>query len=316
MKRAELDGGGAVRVVFMGTPAFAVPSLDALLTSSDVVCVYARPDGRAGRGQRVTAPAVKQRAIDVGVRVEQPVSLRDPLAIDALRALAPDLIVVAAYGTILPPEIIDMPALGCVNVHASLLPRWRGAAPVQRAILAGDELAGVSIMRMEEGLDTGPWCVRVSTPVDGKTAAELTSELSLLGAGALMAALPCIVAGECTWTPQVDADATYAAKVTPADVALEPALPVVDAWRRVRSSGPSAACRALIGDRRVTIVTAEPIDRSVAPGHVLTDDGLVLGFADGALRVDALVPEGRSAMAAADWLRGARLTSDTSWSRS
>jgi len=300
----------------MGTPTFAVPTLDALLGSHDVAAVYTRPDAGAGRGRRVTASAIKVRALEVGVPIRQPVTLRDPATIEVLRGFSPDIIVVAAYGAILPREVIDMPRLGCVNVHASLLPRWRGAAPIQRAILAGDELAGVSIMRMEEGLDTGPWCSQASTCIDDKNAAELTAELATLGAAALERVLPSIAAGTCVWKPQDDDEATYAAKLTAADVALEPELSVEDAWRRVRASGPSAPCRAVVDGRRITVLAARPAPSSVPATSVASDGPLVLGLADGALLIETLVPEGRSAMAAADWLRGARLSPDSHWSAS
>ena len=300
----------------MGTPAFAVPSLDTLLGSHDVVAVYTRPDAASGRGRRMTASPVKVRALEVGVPVEQPLTLRDPAAIEVLRGFAADIIVVAAYGAVLPLEAIDMPRLGCVNVHASLLPRWRGAAPIQRAILAGDELVGVSIMRMEEGLDTGPWCSQASVPTDGKSATVLTAELAALGARMLETALPLIAAGKCAWEPQDDDASTYAAKLTSADVALEPGLGVDAAWRRVRASGPSAPCRAVIDGRRITVLAARPCSSPVAPGSVSHEGQLVLGLADGALLIETLVPEGRSSMPAVDWLRGARLASDSHWSSS
>jgi methionyl-tRNA formyltransferase len=298
----------------MGTPPFAVPSLDVLLDAHEVVAVYTRPDAATGRGRRITASAVKKRALETGVSVEQPTSLRDPDAVASIGALGADLIVVAAYGAVLPPEVLEMPRFGCINVHASLLPRWRGAAPVQRAILAGDELTGVSIMRMEEGLDTGPWCEQVSTIVDGKNAAQLTSELARLGAEALLATIARIATGECEWTAQDDAMATYAPKIAPADVALHPGLTVHDAWRRVRASGASAPCRLAIGGRRVTLVSAALSPRDARSGRVLTEGFLDLGLADGALRVVALVPQGRAPMAASDWLRGARLGPDVTWS--
>ena len=226
----------------MGTPAFAVPTLDALLDAHEVVAVYTRPDAGSGRGRRVATSPVKQRAHDACIPVEQPASMRDAAAVSGLRSYAPDLIVVAAYGAILPPDVIDLPRLGCVNVHASLLPAWRGAAPIQRAILAGDALAGVSIMRMEAGLDTGPICSTWSTPVGDKDATSLTSELALMGAKLLTDKLPLIASGEVRWAAQDDSLATYASKVTALDVALDPGLTVDDAWRRVRASGPSAPC--------------------------------------------------------------------------
>jgi methionyl-tRNA formyltransferase len=305
-----------MRIVFMGTPAFAVPSLDAMLDSNEVVAAYTRPDAASGRGRRVSASAVKLRALEVAIPVEQPLSLRDDAAFEALRSYAPDLIVVAAYGAILPPAVIDLPRLGCVNVHASLLPAWRGAAPIQRGILAGDVLAGVSIMRMEEGLDTGPVCATRSTPVDGKDAVSLTIELASLGARLLSEVLSQLGSDACDWRRQDDAAATYAAKITAADVALEPGLTVERAWRRVRASGPSAPCRALVDGRRITILTAEPSPTVIAPGAVATDDGLELGMSDGTLRISRLTPEGRGAMGASDWLRGARLAPDSHWSAS
>ena len=300
----------------MGTPAFAVPTLDALLDAHEVVAVYTRPDAVSGRGRRVSPSAVKRRALEAAIPVEQPASLRDETGIGVLRCYAPDLIVVAAYGAILPPGIIDLPRLGCVNVHASLLPAWRGAAPIQRGILAGDVLAGISIMRMEEGLDTGPVCATRSTPVDDKDTASLTTELASVGARLLSEVLPLIAAGTCEWRAQDDARATYATKMTALDVALHPGLTVEDAWRRVRASGPSAPCRALVDGRRVTILSAKPSTAVAAPGSVVTGEGLELGMSDGTLRIETLTPEGRSAMAATDWLRGARLAPDSHWSAS
>jgi methionyl-tRNA formyltransferase len=298
----------------MGTPAFAVPPLDALLDAHDVVAIYSRPDAAAGRGRHITASAVKARALEAGMPVGQPASLRDPDVVASIRALAPDLIVVAAYGAILPPEVLETPRFGCINVHASLLPRWRGAAPIQRAILAGDDLTGVSIMRMEKGLDTGPWCDQLSTPVDGKYAAGLTAELADLGAKALLATIPGIASGECEWTFQDAASATYAQKISATDVALHPELSIDDAWRRVRASGASAPCRAAIDGRRITVVAADPSARAVPPGRVSADGALDIGLRDGALRLATLIPQGRAPMTALDWLRGARLGPDVTWS--
>jgi methionyl-tRNA formyltransferase len=302
-----------VRVVFMGTPSFAVPSLEALLRDHEVVAVYTRPDAAKGRGRHLVASPVKERALDAGLRVEQPRTLRDPESIAALRELRPDLIVVAAYGAILPPDVIDLPPLGCLNVHASLLPRWRGAAPIPRAIMAGDTETGVSIMRMEAGLDTGPWCLQVATSVGGKTTADLTGELARLGAGALSEALALTADGRCEWTVQDESRVTYAAKVSAADVALEPGLSVTEALRRVHASGSTAPSRVLVGGRRFVIVSASAADIDVPQRGVATQAGLTLGFADGALHIDTLVPEGRSAMPSEAYLRGARLSADTTW---
>ncbi|HEY5549319.1 MAG TPA: methionyl-tRNA formyltransferase [Coriobacteriia bacterium] len=303
-----------MRVVFMGTPSFAVPSLEALLRDHEVVAVYTRPDAAKGRGRRLTASPVKERAIRDGIRVEQPRNLRDPEYADVLRSLRPDAIVVAAYGVILPSEIIELPRLGCFNVHASLLPRWRGAAPIQRAILADDVETGVSIMRMEAGLDTGPWCIQAATPVGAKTTAQLTDELAELGATVLLAALELLARDGCEWVAQDEALVTYAAKVTAADVALAPELTVGEALRRVRASGPTAPSRMCIAGRSFVVVSATVSDLRPALAGVATDAGLTLGLADGALRLDVIVPEGRSAMPSEAYLRGARLSADESWS--
>lgn len=297
----------------MGTPAFAVPTLDVLLRDHDVAAVYTRPDAASGRGRRIVFSPVKERAIEAGVPVEQPATLKGPEAAGRLAAYAPDVVVVAAYGLILPQAVLDVPPLGCVNVHASLLPRWRGAAPVQRAILAGDEVSGVSIMRMEAGLDTGPYALQASLDIRGLEADELTARLARLGAGALgeyLAAPP----GTLPWVAQDDALATYAEKVTAADVALAPELGVADAVRRVRASTRSAPARATVGGRRVVVLDCEPADAPPAPGEAGCVRDLVLGLADGAVRVTRLVPEGKQAMAGADWLRGARLPDPCTWS--
>jgi methionyl-tRNA formyltransferase len=302
-----------VRVVFMGTPAFAVPSLSALLGRHDVAVVYTRPDRPTGRGRRPANPPVKEVALEAGVPVEQPATLREPGAADRLAGYRPDVVVVAAYGAILPPEFLAVPRLGCVNVHASLLPRWRGAAPVQRAILAGDDTSGVSIMRMEEGLDTGPWAIQMATAVDDHSAAALTGELAVLGADALMLALDALEEGTLVWTPQDESRATYASKVTSADVALSPGLCVQDALRRVRASGPSAPCRVQVGGRVLVVTAAEEASDALAQGTASSERDLVLGFADGAIRLLEVVPEGRPKMQGAAFARGARL-GDCTWS--
>jgi methionyl-tRNA formyltransferase len=303
-----------MRVAFMGTPAFAVPSLDALLTRHEVVAVYTRPDRASGRGRHIVPSLVKRRAEAVGIPVEQPVSLRDPESARHVATYAPDVIVVAAYGLILPAEILEIPALGCVNVHGSLLPRWRGAAPVQRAILAGDATTGVSIMRMEVGLDTGPWCVQAPVVVDDKSAAVLTDELASVGADALLRALDAIERGDAVWTPQDDTLVTYADKITAADVALSPDLTVETALRRVRAAGPSAPCRLSLSGKRLVALEASRSGASLPPGAAACVREIELGLADGAIRLDVLVPEGRSSMTGDAFARGARLGDPCTWS--
>ena len=216
-----------MRIVFMGTPEFAVPSLESLAEVHEVVAAFTRPDAVSGRGGKTRPSPVAEAADLLGIPVFKPVSLRTSEVQEHLASLRPDVIVVAAYGLILPTGVLGIPPLGCVNVHGSLLPRWRGAAPVQRAILAGDERTGVSIMRMEEGLDTGPYCAVDSTSVDEKNSEELTAELAIMGAALLISSLAAMDSAECVWCAQDDSLATYADKITRADVTLEPALDAV-----------------------------------------------------------------------------------------
>jgi methionyl-tRNA formyltransferase len=297
-----------MRVVFMGTPAFAVPSLRSLTDRHHVVGVFSRPDAPTGRGRRLTPSAVSSFATEHGLPLFTPPGLKDPSVLDTLRSLAPDILVVAAYGVILPPSVLDAGPLGAVNVHASLLPRWRGAAPIARAILAGDEETGVSIMRMEEGLDTGPWCLQRRVAVDDHTTSSLTALLADEGAEALCDALHGMAAGTVVWHEQDDAAATYAAKITRADVALDPAMAVTEAWRRVRASTPQAPSRCLVAGHEVTLLEAAASPEPLASAAVrATKRGLALGFADGALGVVRLTPAGRGPMDGAAWARGARI---------
>lgn len=299
-------------VVFMGTPGFAVPVLRALAGAHRVLAVYTRPDAASGRGSRLLPPPVKSVALELGLPVRQPATLRDPQVRAELAALRPDVVCVAAYGAILPPEVLAIPRHGCLNVHASLLPRWRGAAPIQRAILAGDATAGASIMRMEAGLDTGPWALQTRTPVGDATAAELTARLAELGASALLEVLSRL--DDVVWVTQDDADATYASKVTRADVALSPDLPAEDALRRVRASGASAPARLVVADRVLTVVAASRATAPVRAGVVLaTPQALLIGMADAALSLDVVRPAGRGDMPGAAWARGARLSADAIW---
>jgi methionyl-tRNA formyltransferase len=305
-----------VRIIFMGTPEFAVPSLRALTREHEVTAVYTRPDAVSGRGTATRPAPVKQAATELGLAVEQPSSLRDTDAQRTLEAYAPEVCVVAAYGLILPPAVLAIPPLGCVNVHGSLLPRWRGAAPVQRAILAGDTVTGVSIMQMEEGLDTGPFCEVESIEIADKNADQVLRELADAGAEALIRALRLMEAGGCTWTVQDEACATYAAKITKTEVALHPELNVDEALRRVRASGAQAPSRATIEGKGVTVTSAEPAQQVVGPGSVAVNSGeVLLGLADGALRVKTLKPDGKRDMVAVDWARGLRLEPGAQWAR-
>jgi len=303
-----------MRVVFMGTPAFAVPSLRLLDRDHDVVGVYTRPDAASGRGSTLRPSPVKETALELGLRVLQPTTLRDVQQQATLAAIAPDLIVVAAYGLILPVEVLEVPRLGCVNVHASLLPRWRGAAPIQRAVLAGDAETGVSIMRMEEGLDTGPFCETISTEVGSKTANDLTAELAQLGADALARSLPRIAAGTCEWIEQDEASVTYAEKIRKDDVTIAPDLPVVEALRRVRASTPQAPARIEVAGRGATVLSADVHELQLAPGAIAClKRALLIGLSDGTLCLGRVKPDGKSEMDGCDWARGARIGPEATW---
>lgn len=302
-----------MRVVFMGTPAFAVPSLQALAKRHEVVAVYTRQDRASGRGGAARPSAVKEAALALGIPVHQPSTLRGD-TVSEIAALAPDVICVAAFGMLLPPEVLAIPPHGCINVHASLLPAYRGAAPIQRAILAGDDEAGVSIMRMEEGLDTGPYALQRAIPADDLYAQQLESALAELGATALLEALELIEAGTVRWVPQDPERATYAAKVTKDDTALHPDLTVAEAYARVRAATRRAPARACVGDRELTVVRAHPLPPAVASGGVcMLDDTPTLGFADGCLALDTVRPAGKGDMSGRDWARGARMAADACW---
>jgi methionyl-tRNA formyltransferase len=303
-----------MRLVFMGTPEFAAVVLDSCLGAHDVVAVYTRADAISGRGRTLRPSPVKELATTRGIPVRQPPTLRDVDEQAVLAKLSPDVIVVAAYGLILPREVLHLPPYGCANVHASLLPRWRGAAPVQRAILAGDGKTGVSIMRMEEGLDTGPYDTVIEVPVDDLTTEALTEVLAEAGAIALLRTLDRIERGEVQWIEQDDAEATYADKVTRADVALRPSDSVDVALRKVRASTSQAASRLEVDARPVTVLEARRSGSQLAPGSVtLAHGGLELGVGNGAILVTRLKPDGRSEMDAAAWARGARLSDSPGW---
>jgi methionyl-tRNA formyltransferase len=303
-----------VRVVFMGTPAFAVPALDRIAERHEIVAAYTSPDRPAGRGGRPRTSAVKDAAQRLGIPVAQPETLRDTYEVERLRELAPHVVCVAAYGLLLPRDVLDVPDLGALNVHASLLPRHRGAAPVERAVLEGDEMTGVSIMRMEETLDTGPVAARASIAVEDMSADALLKVLAELGAELLVAVLDDLVAGTVVWEAQDDAAATYAEKITKEDVRLEPRLAVGEALRRVRASSKRAAARVSACDTELRVMAARPSDRHVRPGEFEVADGtLVLGFTDGALEILEVHPANRAAMSAEAFVCGTKGATTGSW---
>lgn len=298
-----------MRIVFMGTPDFAVPSLRALAAAHDVALVLTRPDAVRSRGKKLEPSPVKAAALELGLPVLEAKRM-EPEVVDALRAARADVFCVAAYGCILPDEVLTMAPLGCVNVHASLLPRWRGAAPIQRAILAGDAEAGVSIMRIGHGVDTGAYCAQASYSVAGKSADELTSELAELGAGLLLEVLPGLAAGTVSWTEQDEALVTHAAKIQKAELRLDPAVSAADNERRALASSDAAPARCMLAGKPVRVLAARvaPVSGAVlAAGELAIQGGRVLlGCGEGALEVLELKPDGKRAMDAAAWAAGQR----------
>lgn len=302
-----------MRVVFMGTPKLAADILVEIAQQHEVVCVYTRPDAVRGRGAKLEPSPVKAAAERLGIPVRTATSLRDAEEQAHLAELAPDAICVAAYGCILPREVLEIPRYGCLNVHASLLPRWRGAAPIERAILAGDEQTGVCIMRMEEGLDTGPYCVRRATEVEGKSAAELTDELANLGARALLTGLSVVEQGGAEWTFQDDAAATYAEKLAKDELYPDPAEPAAAMVRKVLASSEAHPARAVIAGRSATVErVALPDDERAAALCDGLEQGAVrfaakrlfLGTDDGAVEVLSLKPDGKKSMDARAFAAG------------
>jgi methionyl-tRNA formyltransferase len=260
-------------IVFAGTPRFAVPALETLLKGPHrVVAVYTQPDRPAGRGRRLTASPVKELALAAGVPVEQPARLRGEAEVRALAGYAPDVMVVVAYGLLLPLSVLEVPALGCVNIHASLLPRWRGAAPIQRAIEAGDLETGVTIMSMDQGLDTGPILDRVVTPIGPHdTAGALHDRLASIGAAELARSLERLAAGTLIPQAQSDEGATYARKIEKEEARLDFARPAVELDRQIRAFNPWPIAETTLRGVQLRIHAAEPVERpsAAAPGTVV-----------------------------------------------
>jgi len=312
-----------MRIIFMGTPAFAVPTLDALADAGHtIVAAYSQPPRPGGRRGRDLVPSpVQQRAEERGIAVRTPVSLKSPEEQAAFAAIDADVAVVAAYGLILPRAVLEAPRLGCLNVHGSLLPRWRGAAPIQRAILAGDAETGVGIMQMEAGLDTGPVRLEGRTPIDGKTAGELTDELAVLGARLMVEVLADFDAYPAIAQPE--AGVTYAAKIAKEETRLDFAQDAAVVERRIRAFNPPGAWFEANGERvrvltatvvsvRAELVEGLPSSReeqgsastsSARTGMVL-DDQLTIACASGAIRPVLVQRAGRGVMPTADLLRG------------
>ena len=293
-----------MRVIFMGTPDFAVGVLDALIEADhDIAAVYTQPPRRAGRGKKERPTPVGARAAELGLEVRTPLNFRDAADREALAALNADVAVVVAYGLLLPQAVLDAPRHGCFNLHASLLPRWRGAAPIQRAIMAGDAETGVCVMRMEAGLDTGPVALTARTPIAaGDTAATLHDRLAEIGAPLMVEALAMLKAGTLTLTPQPEVG-VYAPKIDKAEAKIDWSRPAAEVDRTIRGLSPFPGAWFELGGERVKALLSVCADGAGAPGEAV-DDALMIACGEGAVRLLRLQKAGKGALGATDFLRG------------
>jgi methionyl-tRNA formyltransferase len=303
-----------MRLVFMGSPQFAVPPLEQLLASKyQLAAVYTQPDRPAGRGRGLAASPVKQAARARGLTVVQPASLRAAGVVERLGGFKPDVIVVAAFGQLLPKSVLALPRLGCLNIHPSLLPRFRGASPVASAILAGDDFSGVSIMVMDEGLDTGPVLARAQIPISPRdTTGSLSARLSWLGAQLLGEILAGWSRGERTPQPQDESRATYCGPIAKEEGEIDWRQPAIDIWRRVRAFNPWPGCYTRWRGKTLKIIEAAPTDgggNTTKAGEVVALEaraGFGVGTGDGILGISRVQMEGKRAMPAEEFLRGQR----------
>ncbi len=299
-----------MRIVFAGTPEFAAEHLKALIDSPyDVVAVYTQPDRPAGRGQKLMPSAVKQLAVDNGIPVLQPPTLRNAEAQAELAALKPDLMVVVAYGLILPQAVLDIPPLGCINSHASLLPRWRGAAPIQRAVEAGDSESGVTVMRMEAGLDTGPMLLKVTTPISATdTGGSLHDRLAEMGPPAVLQAVAGLAAGTLQGEVQDDSLATYAHKLNKDEARLDWSRPAVELERLIRAFNPWPICHSTLQGEAVKVLAATLSTGEGQPGEILgaSKDGLIVACGEQALCLTRLQLPGGKALNFSDLFNSRR----------
>lgn len=298
-----------MRIVFMGTPDFAVPCLQRLLEDGhEVPAVFTQPDKPVGRHAVLTPPPVKQLALSHGIPVYQPTKMRDGTAAALLRELAPDCLVVVAYGRILPQEILDVPPRGCVNIHGSLLPRYRGAAPIQWSVIRGETVTGVTSMFMDAGMDTGDIIDTLTTPIgENETAGELFERLAPLGARLLSTTLAAIADGTVTRHPQNDAEATMAPMLEKAMGRLDLTRPAQELHNQVRGMNPWPGAFCTAGGKTLKIHETRVAAGSGAPGTLLCADPVTVACGEGALQLVTVQPEGKPRMAAEAWLRGARL---------
>jgi len=307
-----------LRLGFAGTPEFAVPALDALAKTQRICAVFTQPDRPAGRGRSLSAGPIKARAVELGLTVHQPASFKTPDILELLYGLALDALVVVAYGLILPPAVLAAPRLGCINIHASLLPRWRGAAPIQRALLAGDTKTGVTIMRMDAGLDTGPVLAsREMNLEQHDTAKTVHDQLAQLGAQLIGGTLDALNAGRVHEMPQSAVGVTYAEKITKAEALIDWQQDAAQVSRLVRAFNPWPIAETRFNGTQLRIWEAEvgdmrgvsPADSGTAPGTVLaaTDEGIEVACGRGVLRILRLQLAGRKALAPAEFIKALKL---------
>ena len=299
----------SLKIIFAGTPDFSVPSLQALIESPhEIVAVYTQPDRPAGRGRKLTASPVKQCAEQAGLPVEQPESLKETSAQQQLANYEADIMVVVAYGQLLPPVVLETPRLGCINVHASLLPRWRGAAPIQRAIIAGDSETGVTIMQMAKGLDTGDMLAKVTTPIDpNETAAELHDRLAPLGNSALLDVIEQLANNTANPEIQDESDTCYASKLSKAEAPLQWSAPVETCQRQISAFNPFPVATTQLGEETLRIWRSKIIERDTVtaePGSILSADkqGIKVQTGAGVLMILELQVPGKKRMSAADFV--------------
>lgn len=300
-----------MKIVFMGTPDFAVPSLKALIGAGhEIAAVYTQPDKPKGRGHKLLPPPVKALALEHGIPVYQPATLKNEQAIEELRAIAPELIVVAAYGKLLPKAVLDLPAHGCINVHGSLLPKYRGAAPIQWAVLNGDKTTGVTIMRMAEGIDTGDMFTKAETEIgENETSGELFDRLMLLGADLLVKTIDKL--DSFTPIPQNDAEATHAPMIRKEMGAIDWTKPASAVHNLVRGLNPWPSAYLTVDGKRMKLFMTRPVKANGLPGTVAMLDGeMTVYCGEGAVQLVEIQPENGKRMRGSDYLRGHPLTSD------
>jgi len=305
---ATASGAGGLRVAFAGSPEFAAQALDSILKAGYAVpLVLTQPDRPAGRGMKLSPSAVKQLALAHGIEVDQPEKLRTDAQRARLAACAPDVLVVAAYGLLLPPAVLALPRLGCINIHASLLPRWRGAAPIHRAIEAGDAETGITIMQMDEGLDTGPMLLRRALPIAADdTTASLHDRLAALGGECIVEALGTLVAGGLAATPQPAEGVTYAAKIGRAEADIDWSRPAAEIERAMRAFDPFPGAVSTLRDTAIKCWKAQVVAGEGEPGRVLAveADGITIACGRDALRCTVLQRPGSKRLPAGEFLRG------------